>query len=82
MDQAQKTAIKQTAKIVVGITTFVFVISAAIALLSLEAIGTIIMTYCLLMGIKLIYDAQLSDARVAAYTKQADIDAEIDRLHK
>lgn len=82
MDQVQKTAIVGTAKIVGGITGIVFVFSAAIALLSLEAIGTIIMTYCLLMGIKLIYDVQLSDARAAAYTKQAEIDAEIDRLHK
>lgn len=82
MDQVQKTAIKETAIIVVGITTLVFVISAAIALLSLETIGTIIMTYCLLMGIKLVYDEQLSQAQADAYTKQADIDAEIDRLHK
>ena len=78
MDQVQKTAIKETAKVVGGITGAVFVISAAISLLSLQAIATILTVYCMGVGIKLIYDAQLIQARV----KQAEIDAEIDRLHK
>jgi len=82
MDQVQKTAIKETAKVVVGIVGLVFVVSAAISLLSLQTIASLLLVYCLLLAIKWIYDSQLSLARQAAYTKQADIDAEIDRLHK
>ena len=78
MDKIQKAAVIGTAKTIGGITALVFVISAAITLLSLEAIGAILMVYCLVMGVKMIYDIQLSQARV----KQAEIDAEIDRLHK
>lgn len=78
MDQVKKTALIGTAKTVGGITALVFVVSAAITLLSLEAIGAILMVYCLVMGVKMIYDIQLSQARI----KQAEIDAEIDRLHK
>jgi len=78
MDQVQKTAIIATAKIVGGITGIVFVVSAAIALLSLQAIATILVVYCLVMGVKMIYDANLAQAQA----KQAEIDAEIDRLHK
>jgi hypothetical protein len=77
MDQVQKTAIIETAKVIGAITGSVFVISAAIALLSLSAIATILMVYCLAMGVKMIYDMQLSRAQA----KQAEIDAEIDRLH-
>jgi len=82
MDQVQKTAIIATAKIVGGITGMVFVVSAAIALLSLQAIATLLVVYCLVMGVKMIYDANLAQAREAAWIKQAEIDAEIDRLHK
>ena len=82
MDQVQKTAIKETAKVVGGITAIVFVVSAAISLLSLQTIALLLIVYCLGMGIKLIYDTQLSQAQQDAYTKQADINAEIDRLHK
>ena len=78
MDQVQKTAIVETAKVVGAITGAVFVVSAAIALLSLSTIAGILMVYCLVMGVKMIYDMQLSRAQV----KQAEIDAEIDRLHK
>lgn len=78
MDQVQKTAIIATAKIVGAITGLVFVVSAAIALLSLQTIGTLLMVYCLVMGVKMIYDANLAQAKV----KQAEIDAEIARLHK
>jgi hypothetical protein len=82
MDQVQKTAIIATAKIVGAITGIVFVVSVAIALLSLQAIATLLVVYCLFMGVKMIYDANLAQARAAAWTKQAEIDAEIDRLHK
>jgi hypothetical protein len=78
MDQIQKTAIIETAKVIGAITGAVFVVSAAIALLSLTAIATILMVYCLVMGVKMIYDMQLNRAQA----KQAEIDAEIDRLHK
>ena len=82
MDQVQNTAIIETAKVVGAITGMVVVVSAAIALLSLQAIASILLVYCLGMGVKMIYDIKISEAKQAAYTKQADIDAEIDRLHK
>ena len=78
MDQIQKTAIIETAKTVGAITAFVVVVSAVISMLSFQAIATIAMVYVAVMCIKLIYDTQLNQARV----KQAEIDAEIDRLHK
>ena len=78
MDQIQKTAIVETAKTVGAITAFVVVVSAVISMLSFQAIATIAMVYVAVMCIKLIYDAQLNQARV----KQAEIDAEIDRLAK
>jgi len=78
MNAIQKTALKETAKAIGAITGIVFVISAAIALLSLEAIVTMLMVYCMGMGIKMIYDIKVSEA----IAKQSAIDAEIDRLHK
>jgi hypothetical protein len=78
MDQVQKTAIVETAKTIGAITVFVIVVSAVISMLSLQVIVTILMVYVAVMCIKLIYDTQLNQARV----KQAEIDAEIDRLHK
>jgi hypothetical protein len=82
MDAIQKTAIKETAKVVGAITGLVIVVSVVISLLSLGAIAGIVMVYCLFMGVKMIYDANLAQAKADAYTKQAEIDAEIDRLHK
>ena len=78
MDQVQKTAIVETAKVIGIITGIVFVVSAAISLLSLGAVAAILMVYCLVVCIKAIYTAKLSEAEA----KQAKIDAEIDRLHK
>ena len=78
MDAIQKTAIKGTAKIVGTITALVFVIGMLIELLSLQSIATIVLLYCLVMCIKMIYDNQVIQAQV----KQMEIDAEVDRLHK
>ena len=82
MNTIQKTAIIETAKVIGLITGSVFVISAVIALLSLQAIATILMVYCLAVGVKMIYDIQLSRAVAKQEAKQEEIDAEIDRLHK
>ena len=78
MDAIQKTAIKETAKTVGAITALVFVIAFLIELLSLQAIATIAMLYCLVMCVKMIYD----DKVIKAQEKQAEIDAKIDALHK
>jgi hypothetical protein len=82
MNTIQKTAIVETTKVIGLITGSVFVISAAIALLSLQTIATILMVYCLAVGVKMIYDIQLSRAEAKQEAKQEEIDAEIDRLHK
>ena len=78
MNAIQKTAIVETAKILGILTGAVFVISAAIALLSLQTIATILVLYCLVVCTKAIYNIKLGEAEA----KQAKIDAEIDRLHK
>ena len=78
MDQIQKTAIVETAKVIGALTALVFVISVAIELLSLQFIATIVLLYCLAMCIKMIYNTKVDQARA----KQAEINAEINRLHK
>ena len=78
MNAIKKTAIIETAKTVGSITGLVFVIALLIDVLSLQAIATIAMLYCLAMCVKMIYEMKLDQARA----KQAEIDAEIDRLHK
>jgi hypothetical protein len=78
MDAIQKTAIKETAKTLAVLTGLVFVIAFLIEMLSLQAIATIVMLYCLVMCTKMIYNMKVDQARA----KQAEIDAEIDRLHK
>jgi Ca2+/Na+ antiporter len=78
MDAIQKTAIVETAKTVGAITVTVIVIGTLIELLSLQFIATIALLYCLVMCIKMIYDTKVSQAEA----KQAEINAEIDRLHK
>jgi hypothetical protein len=78
MNAIQKTAIIETAKILGILTGAVFVISAAIALLSLQTIATILLVYCLVVCTKAIYTIKLGEAEA----KQAEIDAKIDALHK
>ena len=78
MDAIQKTAIVETAKTIGAITGLVFVIALLIEVLSLKAIATIVMLYCLAVCIKMIYNTKVDQARA----KQVEIDAEIDRLHK
>ena len=78
MDAIKETAIKETAKTIGVLTVLVFVIAVLIELLSLQAIATIVMLYCLVVCTKMIYD----DKVIKAQEKQAEIDAEIDRLHK
>jgi len=78
MDAIQKTAIKETAKTIGVLTVLVFVIVVLIEVLSLQAIASIVMLYCLVVCTKMIYETKVDQARA----KQAEIDAEIDRLHK
>jgi hypothetical protein len=78
MDAIQKTAIKETAKVVGAITGAVLVVSVVLALLSVQAIAALAMVYLVGLCIKMIYDNQVIQAQV----KQMEIDAEADRLHK
>ena len=73
MNAIQKTALKETAKTIGAITGMVFVVSAAIALLSLQTIAGILVVYCLIMCIKLIYDTKLAEAKFdAKYNETVD----------
>ena len=82
MNAIQKTALVETAKVVGLITGAVFVISAAISLLSVGAVAAILLVYCLVVCIKAIYTMQLSRAEARQEELNEKIDAEIDRLHK
>jgi hypothetical protein len=70
MDQVQKTAIVETAKIIGILTGIVFVVSAAIALLPLQAVATILILYCLVLCVKAIYTVKLGEAKAKEQEKQ------------
>ena len=78
MDAIQKTAIKETAKTVAGLTAIAVLVPAVIFLIPTQVLGCIVAIGCLGFATKMIYDIKLTQAQV----KQAENDAEIDRLHK
>ena len=82
MNAIQKTALVETAKVIGIITGIVFVVSAAISLLSLGAVAAILLVYCLVVCVKAIYTVKLSEAEARQAELNEKIDAEIDRLHK
>ena len=78
MDQVQKTALKETAKTVTGLTALAILVPAMIYLVPLDVLVSLALAVMLVMGVKMIYEIKLNEAKV----KQIEIDAEIDRLHK
>ena len=78
MDQVQKTALKETAKTVTGLVALGIAVPTVIYLVPLDILGGIASVVALVLGTKMIYDINLAQAKA----KQAEIDAEIDRLHK
>ena len=73
MDQIQKTAIKETAKTVAGLTALGIAVPTAIFLIPIEVLGAIISTVALVFGIKMIYDSHLARAKFdAEYNNTVD----------
>ena len=73
MDQVQKTAIKETAKTVAGLTALGVFVPTAIFLIPLEVLGGIISIGALAFAIKMIYDIKLAQAKVnAEFNKTVD----------
>ena len=72
MDQIHKTAIKETAKTVAGLTVIAILIPAAIFLIPIEVLGGIVGLVMLGMGVKMIYDDKLVEAKFDAEYKKFD----------
>ncbi len=73
MDAIQKTALKETAKTLAGLTAIAVLVPAAIFLIPLEVLGGIISIGCLGFGTKMIYDTKLAQAKFdAEYNKTVD----------
>ncbi len=73
MDAIQKTALKETAKTLAGLTAVAVIVPAVIFLIPLEVLGGIISIGCLGFGTKMIYDTKLAQAKFdAEYNKTVD----------
>jgi hypothetical protein len=73
MDTIQKTALKETAKAIAGLTAVAVLVPAAIFLIPLEVLGGIISIGCLGFGTKMIYDTKLAQAKFdAEFNKTVD----------
>jgi len=73
MNDIQKTALKETAKTIVGLTALAVLVPAAILLIPLEVLGGIISIGCLGFGTKMIYDIKLAQAKFdAEFNKTVD----------
>jgi len=72
MDPIQKTALKETAKTLAGLTVIALLIPAAIFLIPLEVLGGIAGLVMLGMAAKMIYDDKLVEAKFDAEYKKFD----------
>ena len=66
MDQIQKTALKETAKTVAGLTALAIIVPTVIFLVPFEVIGAIFSLIAFGMGTKMIYDIKLGQAKADA----------------
>jgi MFS superfamily sulfate permease-like transporter len=67
MDNIQKTALKETAKTLAGLTALALLVPAAIFLIPLAVIGGIISVAAIVMAAKMIYDTKLDQAKFEAH---------------
>jgi hypothetical protein len=63
MDNIQKTALKETAKILAKLTAVALLVPAAIYLIPLNVLGTLISLVVLGFAVKMIYDTKLDQAK-------------------
>jgi MFS superfamily sulfate permease-like transporter len=74
MDTIQKTALKETAKTLAGLTAIALLVPAAIFLIPLTVLGGIISVAAIVMSAKMIYDTKLDQAKFEAH-----FDKKVDR---
>jgi hypothetical protein len=73
MDAIQKTAIKETAKTIAGLTAIAVLVPAAIFLIPLEVLGGIFSIGAIVFATKMIYDTKLAQAKFdAEYNQKVD----------
>ena len=73
MDQIQKTALRETAKTIAGLTAIAVVVPAALFLVPLEVLGGIFSIAALCFATKMIYDTKLAQAKFdAEFNKTVD----------
>ena len=69
MNTVQKTALKETVKTIAVLTVIAVLVPAAIFLIPLDVLGTILAVGALGFAIKMIYDMKLAQAKSNAETK-------------
>jgi MFS superfamily sulfate permease-like transporter len=74
MDIIQKTALKETAKTLAGLTAIAVLVPAAIFLIPLPVLGGIICVAAIVMAAKLIYDTKLDQAKFEAQYLDKKVD--------
>jgi|688.fasta_scaffold47100_11 hypothetical protein len=67
MDTIQKTALKETAKTLAGLTAIALLVPAVIFLIPLTVLGGIISVAAIVMSAKMIYDTKLDQAKFEAH---------------
>lgn len=72
MDAIQKTAIKETAKTIAGLTAISILVPAAIFLIPFEVLGGIFSIAAIVFATKMIYDTKLSQAKFDAEFNKVD----------
>ena len=73
MDAIQKTALKETAKTLAGLTAIAVLVPAAMFLIPLHVLGGIFAVGALCFAAKMIYDIKLSQAKFdAEFNKTVD----------
>jgi hypothetical protein len=70
MNAIQKTALKETAKTLAGLTAISLLVPAAIFLIPIHVLGSIIAFGALCLVSKMIYDVKLSQAKFDAEINQ------------
>lgn len=74
MDSIQKTALKETAKTIAGLTALAVLVPAAIFLIPLDVLGGIVSIVALGFATKMIYDTKLAQAKFDAKYKSNPVD--------
>jgi MFS superfamily sulfate permease-like transporter len=78
MDNIQKTALKETAKTLAGLTAVALLVPAAIYMIPLKVLGTLITLVALGFVVKMIYDTKLDQAKFEEHFDKG-VDKKVDQ---